>query len=53
MALPLATQGFTAMADALAIARGSWVGWSSQTKGVRNLILIKVPDTNGTAAFAA
>jgi hypothetical protein len=37
MALPLAAQGFTAMADALATARGSWVGWSWPTALVRNV----------------
>ena len=37
MALPLAAQGFTAMADALATTRGPWVGWSWPTAPVINV----------------
>ena len=40
MALPPAVQGFTAMADALATARGPWVGWSLRTALVRNVRLV-------------
>ncbi|MFN8730235.1 MAG: hypothetical protein ACK5Z4_10295, partial [Planctomyces sp.] len=43
MALPLAAQGFTAMADALATTRGPWVGWSWPTAPAINVRPVRTP----------